>query len=124
MRRRLYFPVLGLLAGTAAALVLAEALLRAWVWTGVPRSNGFIRFMKGADTVPSRGPLFRPSQDPTLGYELVPGSRRGALRINALGFRGAEVAERPAAGTFRVLVVGDSETFGAALPEEATLSGA
>jgi hypothetical protein len=33
------------------------------------------------------------------------------------------VTERPAAGVVRVAVVGDSETFGAALPEEQTLPG-
>lgn len=123
MRRRRYFPVLGLLAGTAAALVLAEALLRAWVWAGVPRSNGFIRFMKGADAVPNRGPLFRPSEDDTLGYELVPNGRRGATRINGFGFRGPEVREQPMPGVVRVAVIGDSETFGAALAEESTLPG-
>ena len=121
--RRVVFPVLTAAAGMLVALLLAEALLRAWVWTGVPRENGFIRFMKTADAVPSRGPLFRASDDAALGYELVPSARRGATRINAWGFRGAEVDERPAAGVMRVAVVGDSETFGAALPEESTLPG-
>lgn len=109
--------------GLAVSAVLAESILRVWVWSGVPRSNGFIRFMKAAEGVPSRGPLFRPSDDPDLGIECVPNSRRGEIRINSWGFRGDEVAERPAEGVVRIAVVGDSETFGAALPEEQTLPG-
>ena len=92
-----------------------------WVWIGVPPSNGFIRFMKTAEGVPSRSPLFRPSGDPSLGIECVPNSRREGIRINSWGFRGDEVAERPAPGVVRIAVVGDSETFGPSLPEEQTL---
>ena len=123
MTPRRAFPAIGMAGGVLASLVLAEGILRAWVWAGVPRSNGFIRFMKAAEHVPSRGPLFRPSADPALGIECVPNSRRGHIRINSWGFRGAEVAERPADGVVRVAVVGDSETFGAALPEDKTLPG-
>ena len=42
------------------------------------------------------GPPQRPAtrgDDPELGYEFVPGSRRGHLRINAHGFRGPETDE-------------------------------
>ena len=100
---------------------MAESILRLWVWSGV--SNGFIRFMKTAEGVPSRSPLFRPSGDPSLGIECVPNSRRELVRINSWGFRGDEVAERPADGVVRIAMVGDSETFGASLPEEGTLPG-
>jgi hypothetical protein len=117
------FPALALAIGVLASIVLAESLLRLWVRLGVPRSNGFIRFMKAAEGVPSRGPLFRRSADPILGIECVPNSQRGWIRINARGFRGGEVSERPVAGVVRIAMVGDSETFGAALPEDATLPG-
>jgi hypothetical protein len=120
---RKLFPLFGLVIGLIAAIALAESLLRLWVWAGFPRSNGFIRFMKTADAVPSRGPLYRPNDDPRLGFELVPNSRRGRIRINTRGFRGQDVPDRPPAGVVRVAVVGDSETFGAALPEESTLPG-
>jgi hypothetical protein len=120
---RKLFPLFGLAFGLVAAVALAESLVRLWVWAGIPRANGFIRFMKTAEAVPSRGPLYRPSGDPDLGFELVPNSRRGSMRINAWGFRGPDVSERPPAGIVRVAVVGDSETFGAALPEESTLPG-
>ncbi len=36
----------------------------------------------------------------------------GHIRINALGFRGAEVAPTKAAGTLRIVCMGDSGTFG------------
>ena len=120
--RRLY-PLLALTLGLLTAVLLAEGLVRLWVWTGVPQSNPFIRFMKMAEGTPARGPLFRASADPSLGNELVPGSQRGALRVNSRGFRGGEVDDRPAKGVVRVAVVGDSETFGAALAEENTLPG-
>ena len=122
-RARVLFPVVTTAAGALAAVLLAEGLLRVWVWSGVPRSNGFIRFMKTAEAVPDRGPLFRPSADAGLGYELVPNGRRGAMRINGFGFRGADVTETPGPGVVRVAVIGDSETFGAALAEESTLPG-
>lgn len=124
MTAKRLFPVFALGIGLLVSAVLAESILRVWVWLGVPRSHGFIRFMKAAEGAPSRGPLFRPSDDPELGIECVPNSQRGAIRINSWGFRGGEVAERPAEGVVRVAVVGDSETFGAALPEEHTLPGA
>jgi lysophospholipase L1-like esterase len=120
--RRL-FPVVALAIGLLAAIGLAESMLRLWVWIGVPASNGFIRFMKTAEGLPGRGRLFRPSGDPSLGIECVPNSRRGHIRINSWGFRGDEVGERPAPGVVRIAMVGDSETFGAALPEEKTLPG-
>jgi lysophospholipase L1-like esterase len=41
-----------------------------------------------------------------------PGGRFRKWKLNGLGFRGAEVEERPAPGMVRVLVLGASETFG------------
>jgi lysophospholipase L1-like esterase len=120
--RRLY-PLLALTVGLLIAVVLAEGVVRLWVLAGVPRSNRFIRFMTMAEGTPARGPLFRASADPSLGHELVPHSRRGAIRVNSHGFRGGEVDARPAKGVVRVAVIGDSETFGAALSEEDTLPG-
>jgi lysophospholipase L1-like esterase len=66
--------------------------------------------------------LFVASDDPHLGYGLRPGLEttvRGiAIRVNAFGLRGPEVAARAAPGTHRVLAIGDSATFGEALAEE------
>ena len=55
--------------------------------------------------------LWRPDQtyryDPVLGYVMAPGGD-----INTRGMRGAEVADAPAAGTTRLVMIGDSFTFG------------
>lgn len=62
-------------------------------------------------------PVHRPSADPALLYELVPGysgefdGRR--VGVNALGFRGPERAARKPAGVFRVVCLGSSNTYGA-----------
>ncbi len=72
----------------------------------------------GADTPANFNP-FR--TDPVLGYALRPDwtalhERRGEFRVvvrtNALGLRGAAAAPEAAPGTRRVLVIGDSFTFG------------
>src|SRR5689334_22283567 len=60
-------------------------------------------------------------------HELVPGrvtTYRGVeVRINALGFRGAELAEKPV-GAQRIALVGDSFTFGNGCAETETLAAA
>lgn len=45
---------------------------------------------------------------------------RTHVRVNSLGLRGPEIEASPAAGTFRVLVLGDSFTFGAQVDEDET----
>lgn len=56
---------------------------------------------------------FQLSDDPVLGYELRPGSRHEAERINAAGFRDEDVPVAKPPGTFRIAAIGDSVTFGA-----------
>jgi len=63
----------------------------------------------------------------TRGYTLRPGFRGESsfgipFRVSAQGFRSPEVAIPKAAGTRRVLVLGDSVTWGAGVPEETTFS--
>ncbi len=68
--------------------------------------------------------VLRASADPALGYELIPGAQGRAfecdVRVNSAGFRGPECTPRPAEGTRRVVVLGDSVTFGNHLAEEDT----
>lgn len=69
--------------------------------------------------------LYLPTADSDLAYTLRPGIRvtRQArdgefeVRVNRLGFRGAEIDEKPAPGVHRVLVLGDSVAFGEGLRE-------
>ena len=70
-----------------------------------------------------RDVILRPSANPDLKYELTPGASAFAwgadIRINAHGFRGPEPRSRvDAAG--RIVVLGDSITFGHYLREETT----
>ena len=50
--------------------------------------------------------------DPQAGYSLKAGYTGGGIRINSLGFRGAEIARDKAPGVQRVVALGDSATFG------------
>lgn len=52
------------------------------------------------------------SENPVLGYELIPNSWDGKARINGDGMRDRDYAPRKPANTFRIAVVGDSITFG------------
>lgn len=105
-RRRLY-------TGLAAALVLllalivTELLLRAFNPLGLKqRASWHFLLWEG----------LRPSADPECVWEHVPGYQRRLVgyrvKINALGFRGEELAADKPAQTFRLLAVGDSMTFG------------
>ncbi len=64
---------------------------------------------------------------PTRGYTLRPGfagvTHLGVpVVVDSIGLRSPEVATPKPAGTRRVLVLGDSVTFGAGVPEEQTFS--
>ena len=67
--------------------------------------------------------LHRISDDPDRVYELQPGarleldsgSRHAVYSVNSLGLRDEELAEEKAPGVFRILVLGDSMTFGPAM---------
>ncbi|MBV8720111.1 MAG: SGNH/GDSL hydrolase family protein [Chloroflexi bacterium] len=56
------------------------------------------------------------TDDPETGYALLPGFAAGGIRINSLGFRGREIVMPKPGGTYRVVALGDSTTFG---PREA-----
>jgi lysophospholipase L1-like esterase len=74
----------------------------------------------------SREPQIAFLYDPEIRYVIAPSQQGwiddGLVSINALGFRGAEVALPKPPGRFRVVVVGDSLTLGWSVADEETFS--
>ena len=68
-------------------------------------------------------PLYVLTSEPHR-YELRPGVRRyrGRIDINAKGLRGPEISDVRDPGEFRILLVGDSVTFGGEVPYDATFA--
>jgi len=91
--------------------VLGEVLARQLSF--IDRMNAFPRQMYTSTKVADLPYALRP------GIRVTRGSRDGEyeVRVNRLGFRGADVEERPADGVHRVLVLGDSVAFGEGLVE-------
>jgi lysophospholipase L1-like esterase len=97
----LRFPLakLGLaLAGALCVLLLAELAVRL--------------FGLGPEFQVVHRRVFQLSDNPLLEYELRPGAPDGDGRINSAGFRDREFAREKPPGVFRIVVIGDSVTFG------------
>jgi len=69
-----------------------------------------------------RRPFYQRSKNPYIRYELIPGAVSGNIKINSAGFRGPEITIEKQEGTYRILMLGDSELFSMLLPEEDNLS--
>jgi len=99
MRRSRTLALAGLAVGsTALALLGAEIVLR---WT-TPETFG---------QTPNERQYSWLVDDPILGFANRPDFTHPELRINRLGFRGAEMAP-PGSGMRRIVCLGDSSTFG------------
>lgn len=120
--RKFFFRLLAVSLGLVAGALLAEAGLRFTVNLDVS-AFPFASFMRQREGTIDDIPLFRGSKDPLLAYELTPDIRNRYIRINADGFRGPDYPTELPAGTRRIAVLGDSETFGFTMTEEATLPG-
>lgn len=78
----------------------------------------------GRDVIGSRWNehVHRRSRTPGLLYELAPGVDAEALgvhvRTNSLGMRGPEISPAKPGGVFRIVVLGDSVSFGWGVPED------
>lgn len=66
-------------------------------------------------------PIYQRSRDPYLRYELTPHSNNGLVYVNSDGFRGREYSIKKFANTFRIIMLGDSETLSFMLRQEETL---
>lgn len=108
---------------------------------GVAIVAGLILFEVGARVVFDRNGLHygiemwkyarllkRQSANAAIGHEHVPNGRarlmRADVRINSQGLRSPEASARPQAGVRRVLVLGDSMTFGWGVEEQDTYARA
>jgi len=107
-----------LIASVAVVLLLAEAGFR------LVRP---VQYLKPPTPVPPgerAESLYQPSRVPGLSYEMIP-NRNGTfeemqVRTNAFGMRGGEPAPNDTPGLIRILVLGDSFTFGFGVTEEET----
>ena len=108
-RRRIASRVAGLALGLLVGLGICELLVR-WK-VGAPLAE--------------RTPLLRVEANPHRGWAMVPSEPHYTylhpVTMNALGLRGAEVPEAKAAGEVRVLVLGDSLTYGQGVADEDTV---
>jgi lysophospholipase L1-like esterase len=114
------------LAGLAAALLALECGVR--VAGSLADARELARARARAAAPPGAeaelGDLIRPSSDPRIVYELIPGLatqfRGAALATSSQGLRDREYpVERPP-GSVRIVGIGDSVMFGWGVPEEAT----
>jgi len=109
-----------LLLSLFVALLLAEAGVRLWFRAHGGESD-FHSALLRARGAPTRGAftliqLVQASPVPDVVYELRPGLegtfRNQTVRTNGLGLRGPDVTREKPAGTRRIAVLGDSNTFG------------
>jgi len=67
-------------------------------------------------------PIYRKSSNPYLRYELIPGAKTGYISVNSDGFRGPEYSITKPANTFRIIMLGDSETLSFMLAQSDALA--
>lgn len=88
-----------------------------------------VAMLEGGLSLAGYGNLERYSPDPDLYWKLTPNQNvvtkvgKKPVRINSHGTRGREFETLKPAGTFRVLCLGDSRTFGWGLAEDETYAG-
>lgn len=68
------------------------------------------------------GEVYTTSRNYNLRYELKPAAQSGFIKINADGFRDKDYPFVKSNGLTRLIMIGDSETFGKALPLEDTIA--
>jgi len=106
MKKELRINIIVTLISTLLILVTAEIVMR-FAW----EMKGWVK-----------RPIYQRSFNPYIRYELVPNVKYGKISINSYGFRGPEYPLEKPANTFRIVMLGDSETFSILLPYQDTLS--
>jgi len=99
-------------AAGLALLVLAELGTRLYLTQLAPRAT-FERYATVEALRASEGFTPRFLRHYYLGYAPTPGYAAGANRHNALGYRGPEVQREKPPGTYRIVCLGGSTTYGA-----------
>jgi len=67
-------------------------------------------------------PIYRKSSNPYLRYELIPNAKSGNISVNSDGFRGPEYSLTKPVNTFRIIMLGDSETLSFMLAQSDALA--
>ncbi len=102
-------------------IVLGSTLLCVLGFEVALRIAGYNPF---GDLLNGRELIIRESNNPDMNYELTPNSEgfvRGAeIKVNSFGFRDRDYNTKKSDGIYRIVIIGDSITFGNFLPIEAT----
>lgn len=105
MKKNLLANILVLTAALLITLITAEIIMR-FAW----EMGGWVK-----------RPIYRKSPNAYLRYELVPNAKSDRISINSDGFRGPQYSLIKPANTFRIIMLGDSETFSYMLNQEDVL---
>ncbi len=120
MSRDLSLRLLLVIAAPALFFILTEALLYALDLPAPSSDPNFAEMVRLVDAQE-----FFYEVDPELFWRLKPNLRvRGEathIRTNSEGFRGLDLREREDPADLRLLLLGDSVTFGYGVPEDATI---
>jgi len=114
IRQKVWLPLVSILLILALLEGGAALLLK----VGGDQSSSGVRFE--VQEVWNHGGNSFHKPDPTLAWVAKPGFTGGEIRINQLGFRGGEVTSPKPEGVYRIVLLGNSVTFGYGVSEEAT----
>ncbi|MCH7873328.1 MAG: hypothetical protein IID33_16655 [Planctomycetes bacterium] len=102
--RKIVFCLVGVIAGVGASLLICEVVVR--VFHLAPVFDVLYQAK------------FQISENPVLRYEMRPGSRDDDVVISSAGLRDREFATPKPRDVYRIVVIGDSVTFGFRLEQQ------
>ncbi len=116
LSRRFTLALAAILTG-AVTLLLVEGLSRL-ILSQLPESEADVRFAFSDVWAHTKNPFHMADRE--LFWRLIPGYSDGLVTISSQGFRTPEFSPRKPPGTYRVVVFGDSVTFGYKVTEGET----